>query len=289
MPSSTLQGSLIGTLWRTLLSACLAVSGCARGSGGSGELHAQKAALEREVKGLRESVAISERHEPLLPPGDFAVGIDESLLRGMIAAQLPFEGDAAGYHVTLTEAEVLFRGAPTVRLHGGLRRPGIVTLEAIVEVLGALEAITVDKARGVLKAKIAVDHIGIEKAAGVESFVSGAALDEVARAIRLELADQLPAVEIPVTVRQSIDLPAVTTGPVRLAGATLPIAASVSRVLAGQGRLWVAIHLQPGEIVKTADAPEAADSRPEDVDAGFDAPLTRQPERRDPKKGTKSP
>ena len=216
------------------------------------------------------------------------MAIDESLLRGMITAQLPLEADAAGYHLTLTEAEVLFRGAPSVRLHGGLKRPGIVTLEAVVEVLGALEDISVDEAQGILKAKIAVDHIGIEKAAGVESFLGGSALDELARAIRLELADQLPAVEIPVKVQQSIELPAVTTGPVRLAGATMPIAASVSRVLAGQGRLWVAIHMQPGDIVKTADAPEAADSTAGDVEAGFDAPAARESKAR-PKTKAGSP
>jgi len=214
--------------------------------------------------------------------------MDETLLGGMITAQLPLEADAAGYHLTLTEAEVLFRGAPSVRLHGGLKRPGIVTLEAVVEVLGALEDISVDEARGALKAKIAVDHIGIEKAAGVESFLGGSALDELARAIRLELADQLPAVEIPVKVQQSIELPAVTTGPVRLAGATMPIAASVSRVLAGQGRLWVAIHLQPGDIVKTGDAPAAADSTAEDVETGFDAPAARESKAR-PKTKAGSP
>jgi hypothetical protein len=42
----------------------------------------------------------------------------------------------------------------------------------------------------------------------------------------------------------------------------------------------VAIHFQPGELVKTQDAPEAQDSRAEDVDAGFDAPL---PVKLDPK------
>lgn len=272
------EGGLTRSLHRTVFAALLTAVGCARGSDGAGELHAQKAALEREVHGLREIVARAERHEPLLPPEDLVVAIDESLLRGVINAQLPFEGDAAGYHLKLTEAEVLFRGAPGVRLHGGLKRPGVVTLEAVVEVLGALEDISVDEAQGALKARIAVDHIAIEKAAGVESFLSGSALDEVARAIRLEVADQLPAIEIPVSVQQSIELPAVTTGPVRLAGAKMPIAANVSRVIAGQGQLWVAIHLQPGEIVKTGDAPEAADSTAAHVE-----------EARERKKGTESP
>jgi hypothetical protein len=122
-----------------------------------------------------------------------------------------------------------------------------------------------------MAAKIVVDHIGIEKAAGIEGIFSGSTLDEVARMIRLQLADKLPPIQIPVKVQQSIELPAVTNGPVRIHGASMPIAAHVSRVFAGQGRLWVAIHFQPGEMVKTADAPEAQDSRAQDVDAVFDA------------------
>ena len=97
-----------------------------------------------------------------------------------------------------------------------------------------------------------VDHIGIEKAAGIEAIFSGSTMDEVARMIRLQLADKLPPIQIPVKVQQSIELPAVTNGPVRIDGASMPIAANVSRVFAGQGRLWVAIHFQPGELVKTA-------------------------------------
>ena len=31
-------------------------------------------------------------------------------------------------------------------------------------------------------------------------------------------------------------------------------------MFAGQGRLWIAIHFQPGDLVKTADAPEAGDA-----------------------------
>src|SRR5262245_37001785 len=73
-----------------LLAAALAAGACARGSEGAGELRARKVVLEQEVNGLRELIALHERHEPLLPPGDFAIGIDEALLQGMISAQLPF-------------------------------------------------------------------------------------------------------------------------------------------------------------------------------------------------------
>ena len=76
----------------------------------------------------------------------------------------------------------------------------------------------------------------------------------------LVLTPEVPSIQIPVKVQQSIDLPAVTTGPVRIDGARMPLQVAVSQVLAGQGRLWISVHFQPGDLVKTADAPEAGDA-----------------------------
>jgi hypothetical protein len=264
--------------WAAVLLAVLGVVACGREYEGGGELRAQKKVLEREVAGLRDAVGKLERHEPLLASGDLAVAIDDTLLQGLIAAQLPFHARVGEFQLELAEAQVAFRGAPTVRLRGRLTRQGKLDLEAVVNVVGALDRISVDGERGALAAKIVVDHIGIEKAAGVEALLSGAALDEVARTIRLRLADELPPIQIPVKVQQSIELPAITTGPVRIDGASMPIAANVSNVFAGQGRLWVAIHFVPGELTKTQDAPEAEDSRAEDVEAGFESPAPAEPD-----------
>jgi hypothetical protein len=247
--------------------ALAAAGGCGRGYEGGGELRARKVVLEREVEGLRESVGRLKRGEPVFPMEDIAVAIDESLLRDLIRAQLPFETDADKFHLVLREAEVRFQGAPTVRLRGAMKRSGLVDLEAAVEVIGALADIAVDGAKGTLTAKIAVDHIDIEKAAGIENLIAGSTMDEIARALRLAIADKLPAIAIPVKLEQAIELPVVDEGPVRVAGARLPIDVAVDRVFAGQGRLWVAIHFQPGELVKTQDAPETQDSRAEDVEA----------------------
>jgi hypothetical protein len=238
----------------------LAAVACDSKFKGGGELRAQRVVLQREVDGLREVVARLERGEPVLPLDDVAISIDEAFVRDLIAAQLPFEADVDRFHLSLTKAEVLFRGSPVVRLRGALHlreRPG---LEAAVDVLGALEAIEVDPASSTLKARIAVDHLGIERAAGIESILSGSTLDEVARLVRLEIKDNLPPIQIPVKVQQSIDLPAVTQGPVRIDGARMPLQAAVSQVVAGQGRLWIAVHFQPGDLVKTAVAPEAGDA-----------------------------
>ena len=264
--------------WSAALALAFVVLGCGRGYEGGGDLRARKKVLEREVAGLRDAVGRLERHEPLLPEQDLAVAIDDTLLQGVIAAQLPFESEVNEYQLKLEQAEVHFRGAPTVSLRGRLKRKGNLELEAVVNVVGALDSITVDAARGALAAKIVVDHIGIEKAAGIEVLFSGSTMDEVARMIRLRLADQLPPIQIPVKVQQSIELPAVTNGPVRIDGASMPIAANVSRVFAGQGRLWVAIHFQPGDMVKTQDAPEVQDSRAEDVAVGFDAAAADKPD-----------
>jgi len=227
---------------------------------GGGDLRAQKVVLKREVDGLRESVARLEKGQPILPLDDVVIAIDDTLLRDLITAQLPFDMDVDRFHLSLAEAEVQFRGSPVVRLRGALTSKKRPDLGAAVNVMGALEDIQIEQASSTLRARIAVDHLGIEKAAGFEQFLSGSTMDEVARMVRLQLTDRLPPIQIPVKVQQSIDLPAVTRGPVRIDGATMPLQVAVSQVLAGQGRLWIAVHFQPGDLVKTADAPEAGDA-----------------------------
>lgn len=243
LPRSSLAGCLC-------LAGGLLAAGCSDPQAGGGELRARKVALEREVQGLRAMAAALEKGEPLLPPEDVGVALDESLARELIAAQLPFELDAERFHARLSEAEVRFRGSPLVRLRGtvSLREdPGV---SGTLAALGALEDVAVDPATGRLRARLALDHLTIEQAAGAEALLSGSTLDELARTLRLQLAPRLPAIEVPVRVQPLIELPAVTDGPVRLEGAALPLQVGVSRVFAGQGRLWIGVQVRPGEIVK---------------------------------------
>jgi hypothetical protein len=88
--------------------------------------------------------------------------------------------------------------------------------------------------------------------------------------IRLRIRDQLPPVQIPVEVQHTIDLPAVTRGPVRIDGARLPLTVSVSQIVAARGTLWIALSVEPGAIVKTADAPAAGESTAEEVGVSLD-------------------
>lgn len=262
--------SSTGSRWLAALAAALPLAACGGRYEGGGELRAQRVVLQREVDGLRESVARLERGEAVFDQRSVAIAIDEALLRSLIRGELPFEAESGKNRLTLDEAEVRFHGAPTVRLRGRLTRDGVVDVQAAVEAIGAISGIAVDESSAALKARIALDHIGIEHVAGVESLVSGATLDELARRLRLALADKLPEIRIPVKIEQAIELPAVTRGPVRIAGARLPIAARVERVFAGEGRLWIGIEFEPGEMVKTKDAPEVGDVTAEDVETGLD-------------------
>ncbi len=229
--------------------ACAALaSACADPHEGAGALHAETVQIERELDGLRDSAARLARGESLFPESDIIVSIDESFVQGLITARLPLELSAAPYQVVLTSVDVGFGGAPTVRLRGTITREGMVTLDAAVTVVGALSGIEIDTATSTLRANIVADHLSIERAAGLESFLSGSTLDDVARLVRQEVAAQLPTIEIPVRVQQDIDLPAVTDGPVRISGARLPVRASVSRVFAANKRLWIGLHVEIGQM-----------------------------------------
>jgi hypothetical protein len=75
----------------------------------------------------------------------------------------------------------------------------------------------------------------------------------------MQLTDKIPDLVIPVKVEPKIDFPALTSGPVRVDGATLPITISISDVIAASNGLWVSIALKPGDITKTADAGPSAE------------------------------
>jgi hypothetical protein len=230
----------------------LAAAGCGAKDEGTGELHAQKVVLAREVEGLRDLVARLETGGSAVPPDDVLVAVEEVLVRDLLEAQLPFETEVDAYRVRLEHASVTFRGSPLIALEGKVAPRDGTAVEGELRVLGALEKIRVDAASGRLSASVAVDHVDIKRIAGFESFLPGGSLDELARAVRLQLAGRIPDLAIPVRVEQRIDFPALTDGPVRTDAASLPLAAAVSQVFAGRGRLWVSLSVKPGDVVKTA-------------------------------------
>jgi hypothetical protein len=208
--------------------------------------------LEHEVAGLSQAVAALERGESLLPANDVALGVEDRLVRDLVVAQLPVSFDVDRFHLSLTGAEVRFLGSPLVTLHGSAFLKEQPTVSAEVDAVGSLEDIRVEPASGVLRARIGVDRIGIERAGGLAALLGGAALDELAHRLQRRIEGQLPEVQIPVRVQQAVSFPAVASGPVRIAAAEMPLVVAVSRVYAGQGILWIGIRVRAGEPTRAA-------------------------------------
>jgi hypothetical protein len=248
-------GSMSGGLTRMKMLASLAcvtllAAGCRDPYAGSSALQAEKAQLERELEGLRESAALISSGESLIPASDVVVVIQESLVEGLIARRLPIAIEALPYRIALTSVEVGFKGAPTVQLRGTVTRDGLPGISVAARLMGALSGIDVDTTTSRLRAVITADHLEIESAAGIGALLSGSSLDDVAELLRRELMAELPVVEIPVRVQEDIVIPAVTDGPVQLAGARFPLKASVSRVFAANGRLWIGLHVEVAQPAK---------------------------------------
>jgi hypothetical protein len=225
--------------------------GC-RADEGGGQLHAKRVVLQREVKGLREAVGKLEGGERIFPEDALLISIAEGVVKQFVDAQLPFTIELERFRIELKAATATFRGSPTVSLTGTIIPKEHPDYVGEVSAIAVLETIEVETATGTLRANLAVEHVDLLKMAGLERLLAGGTVDELARSVRLQLKGRLPEIKIPVKIEQSIELPAVTDGPVRLQGATMPLAVSVTDVLAGQGVLWIAIRVVPGELVEAS-------------------------------------
>jgi hypothetical protein len=256
-----------GAVARTVLArwalavALAAAAACGPAVDSGADLRAQRDLLSRQVDGLREVVQRLERGEPLLPEGDMAIAIDDTLVRELILAQLPFDADVDRFHIRLADIDVQFTGRPTFQLRGRLQLREQPDVTAVVTVFGALDDITVDTTSSTLRARLAADQLIISEATGLAQYLSGATLEEIAHRIRDAIAAQLPVLRIPIAVRQELELPAVDDGPLHLKAGRLGIEAVVSQVVAARGRLWVSIHVTLGKLTTVSDA-SAAGPRP---------------------------
>jgi hypothetical protein len=227
---------------------------------GEAALHARQSALEREADGLRESLARLERGEPILPEDAVVLSVSEAVVKQFIDAQLPFEVETDKFKVKLSTGEAVFRGSPAVHLTGSISPTGHPDLVGEVSAQGALVQIQMDPETGVLRANLALDHVDFVQLAGLENFIPDASRNELARRVRKQLEPRLPVIQIPVKIEQGVDLPTVNDGPVRLQGARMALSVEVAGVFAGQGVLWVAVRVVPGDLTREASSPAPAAS-----------------------------
>jgi hypothetical protein len=213
------------------------------------------------VSGLRASVTKLELGQPVFPEDAVIVSVSEGVVQDFIKAQMPFAVQVDSFEINLTRAAASFKGSPSVNLTGSIVHEDHPDYVGEVSAIGALDSIEVDAASGTLRAAVVVDHVDLLKLGGFEKLISGGTVDDLARTVRKSITGRLPQIQIPVKIEQSIELPWVTDGPVRLQGASMPLAVSVVDVVAGQGVLWIAVDVVPGELVKTAPPAPKGDSK----------------------------
>ncbi len=216
-----------------------------------GEDQPELVVLTHEVEDLRDAVARLERGDPVLPSDDVVVVFAQSFVEDLLVAQLPFEVDIDRFHVRLDRAEVVFAGSTALRLEGSVASKQSGEPFGQVRVLGALDDIAVDLVTGTLGASVRVDQVELLKVSGAARVLKIGKLAGLGSVFRTALQNLIPRISIPVETEQEVVLPAVTEGPVRVDGATMRIQSIVSGVFAGLGQLFVALHVQLGEPVRT--------------------------------------
>jgi hypothetical protein len=226
----------------------IALSAC--GPSETESLHrARRAELERRNQGLRELIAEAERGS-LLPRDRFMVGVDEALAREIFASRLPLErvvGGVARLHLE----SVTFRFHEkygTVRIEGGIRPRGLPLRPVALRNQGGLGSAEIDPGSGILRLRIAVDHVTLVEASGLEGLLGRGALGALGSEARDLLAEALPPLEIPVRVERAVPVPALEEGGVRLSALEVPLAVAVERVLAAGGKLWVMFDAAVGPV-----------------------------------------
>jgi hypothetical protein len=210
---------------------------------------ARTIALERRIRGLAELVAEAEKGS-LIPADRFFVGVDEKLVADLFRSQLPLEQPLEDrFVVRLDTAEMQFRAKyGAVRIEGRIHPRALPARSVALRIDGGLGEAAIDPATGILRVRIAIDHIDVAEAAGLESVLGEGVIRYLGATGREILQDSLPAIEVPVTLSRAVPVPAVEEKGVRLGALEVPLEVSVERVMAAGGKLWVSFDARVGAV-----------------------------------------
>jgi len=235
---------------RAIGSIALAIAGVACGPSEEQAVYeARKIALERRIRGLQELVAEAEKGS-LIPADRFFVGVDEKLVGDLFRSQLPLEQPLEErFVVRLESAEMRFRDKyGAVHIEGRIHPKALPARSVALRIDGGLGAAEIDPETGTLRVQIAIDHIDVAEAAGLEGMLGGGVIRYLGAKGREILQEAIPAIEVPVTLSQAIPVPAVQDKGVRLGALEVPLEVSVERVLAAGGKLWVSFDARVGAV-----------------------------------------
>ena len=204
--------------------------------------------LKRQIESLEEMVRAT-REKRLVDPSWLAVAVDETAVKAVIEAGLPQEAVVAGrFRVRVERAEVSFRsGGSLVSLKAHVTDERSRDRQAELVYQGGLDDITVS-ADGRFQTRVLIDNVEVPeaKAAGEDASTLASVAETLAGRNLEMLQGLIPALAIPVKLQQTLSIDGLRDGPIQVDPGTLPIRATVARVLCVSGRLWIFLDLKTG-------------------------------------------
>lgn len=236
-----------------VVAAALAVAACGRGDD---RAVAERRLLERELANL-EALRALPADSPLVARGDVVVALRSELFEAVLERALPQSGPVGDrYRLTLETASVDVRsGLVGVEMQGRAALRDDRDVYADVAVVGLLEVIGVDPATGVLDARVEI--LGVDtRQVSVQGLSPPAErlVNALARRRSEEFDELLGQLEIPVSLRERIALPAVDVEALSAEGGRLPLRVALRDARALGDRLWLAIDLELGAPVTAEPA-----------------------------------
>jgi hypothetical protein len=198
---------------------------------------ARETLLSRQNEELVKLTLAAEKGSLLDFKGVLIV-VDQALVQDLIRAATPLEADVgSGFHVKIDSASASFGdGVALVRMTGTARLGG-ASVGSQVTVLASVDVVELDRSSSVLECRVNV--LGVE-AQDAKALGRNDPVGRLTEALtRGGLSLLLDSFEIPVSVENSLSIPAVESKHLRIAAEDLPLTITVQRVKAFGGRLWV--------------------------------------------------
>jgi hypothetical protein len=193
--------------------------------------------LERQNRALQQLVSVAESGA-LLNFEQVLVVVDQKLVQDLLSAATPLEGDVGnGFHVRIDSAESTFGdGVALVRLNGLASVAGR-SASAAISVYGGLDVVELDRSSGRLRCQVSVYNVE-----ATHSDILGFDLRRLSQALAEGgLARLLHFIEIPVRIEDRLEIPAITSGRIRIPSAEVPLQAGVREVKVFGGKLWISV------------------------------------------------
>jgi hypothetical protein len=243
----------------TVIAPVLLLAACQRSeSVEAARARAAEGFLVAQVHELKELVARAESGQ-LVTKDRIAIGIAEEAVKALVDASLPQE-QVFGERVTvrIESAQAYFRGNNAALVFQASARGKRLQTPARLELGGRLADFRIES--GVLKASVALAHFKVIEAPGGD--LASDVLERLAKDNADALARLIPPLELPVSLKQSIEIAGLDEGVVTTKSGVLPLEIAVAETIPVNQRLWILLDVKAGPWKKSGPASKAAKPAP---------------------------